>query len=89
MQTVENGGGVPLVAVDSAGAFDRISHSGKVHKLQQTGATAFLIAWLRDYLAGRHLQVTFGGKISAEHPIRAGVPQGSVLGPTPFPTVCC
>ena len=61
-QTVANGGCVFIVAVDIAGDFDRVSHSGIVHKLQQAGATGFLIAWLRDYLAGRHLQVTTGAR---------------------------
>ena len=37
-----------------------------------------------DYLADRHLQVTIGGKISAQHSIRAGVPQGSALVPALF-----
>ena len=82
-QTVANGSSVPVVAVDIVGAFDRVSHSGIVHKLQQAGAMGFLIAWFRDYLAGRT------SKISAVHPIRAGVPQGSVLGPTLVSTVCC
>ena len=89
-QTVANGGTVPVVAVDIAGAFDRVSHSGIVHKIQQAGATGFLIAWLRDYVADRHLQVAMGGgKISTQHSIRAGVPRSSVLGPTLFSAVCC
>ena len=66
-QMVANGGTVLVVAVDIAGAFDRVLHSGIVYRLQQAGATGFLIAWLRDYLADRHLQVTIGGKISAQH----------------------
>ena len=77
-----NGGTVPVIAVDIGGAFDRVSHSGVVHKIQQAGATGFLIAWLRDYVADRNIQVAIGGKISAQHSIRAGDPQGSVLGPT-------
>ena len=32
-QTIANGGTVPVVAVDIAGAFDRVSHSGIVHKV--------------------------------------------------------
>ena len=87
-QMVANGSTVPIVAVDIAGVFDRVSYSGIVHKLQQASATGFLIAWLLDYLVGRHLQVMMGGggggKIPAEHPIRAGVRQGSVLGLTLF-----
>ena len=60
-------------------AFARVWHSGTIHKLQQAGATGFLIAGFRYYLADRHLQVATVGKVSAQYSICAGVPQSSVL----------
>jgi len=78
------GGATRVVAVDIAGAFDRVSHAGVLHKCQQYGITGQLHAWLTDYLADRQIQVTVGGRSSQPHSITAGVPQGSILGPTLF-----
>ena len=73
-RTVASGGCVPIVAVDIAGAFDRVSHCGLIHKVQQAGVRGSLIAWLQDYLTGCHLQVTIGGRISDQYPISVGAP---------------
>ena len=48
------------------------------------GIAGQLRTWLSDYLSGQRLQVVVGGQHSATFPIRAGVPQGSILGPTLF-----
>ena len=45
---------------------------------------AWLSAGSNDYLSTRHLQVTVGGRCSSLFPDRAGVLQGSILGPTLF-----
>ena len=42
-----------VVAVDIAGAFDRVSHAGVIIKAQEAGIGVNLLAWLRDYLNGR------------------------------------
>ena len=78
------GGVVRVIAVDVAGAFDRVSHVGVLHKAQCYGVTGPLLAWLRDYLTDRHLRVAVGGELSCPYPTKAGVPQGSILGPTLF-----
>ena len=83
-QTVADGGCVPVVAVDIAGAFDRVSHVGLVHKIKSMGIGGLLLAWLTNYLHDRKLKVVVGGHTSTSYPIEAGVPQGSVLGPTLF-----
>ena len=74
------GGSVEVLAVDIAGAFDKVFHTGVLHKLRNIGVKGHLLDWLRDYLTGRSLEVVIGGKSSDRYPISAGVPQGSILG---------
>ena len=82
--TVSHGGLVRVLAIDIAGAFDRVSHAGLLHKVASMGIAGQLLTWLSDYLSGRRLQVVVGGQHSAIFPIHAGVPQGSILSPTLF-----
>ena len=78
------GGAARLLAVDIAGAFDRVSHCGVIHKAESCGLRGDLLKWLRSYLSNRRLQALVGGQTSTAYPVWAGVPQGSILGPTLF-----
>ena len=53
-----------VLAVDIAGAFDKVSHTGVLHKLRNIGVKGALLDWRRDYLTGRSLEVVIGGKSS-------------------------
>ena len=81
---VGQGGAARILAVDIAGAFDRVSHVGILYKVRKLGITGTLHSWLSSYLDGRSLQCLVGGQISSLYQISAGVPQGSILGPTLF-----
>ena len=70
-----------VVALDIAGAFDRVWHGGLMEKLRAKGIQGDLLQLLGDYLKGRTLQVVVNGQASESFPVRASVPQGSVLGP--------
>uniref|UniRef100_A0A0P4VTV9 Reverse transcriptase domain-containing protein n=1 Tax=Scylla olivacea TaxID=85551 RepID=A0A0P4VTV9_SCYOL len=70
-----------VVALDIAGAFDRVWHGGLLEKLRAKGIQGDLLQLLGDYLQGRTLQVVVNGQASESLPVRASVPQGSVLGP--------
>ena len=67
------------IALDIAGAFDRLWHAGFIEKIKSFGIEGNLLGLLRDYLQERVLQVVVNGHTSKEHKIQASVPQGSVL----------
>ena len=69
------GGAARVVAVDIAGAFDKVSNPGVIYKAQQYGVSGMLLDWLLD----RSFTVVVVGQISLPHSITAGVPQGSLL----------
>ena len=46
--------------------------------------TNLILFGLISFLSNRRLQVVLDGKSSQEYPVNAGVPQGSILGPTLF-----
>ena len=79
--TLDEGLDTLVVALDIAGAFDRVWHSGLLAKLRAKGVAGSLLRLLEDYLQGRTLRVALNGRISKPARIRASVPQGSVLGP--------
>ena len=69
---------------DVSKAFDRVWHRGLIHKLEAIGIRGSLLLWFRDYLTDRKQAVVVKGSKSTFLNISAGVPQGSVLGPTLF-----
>ena len=81
---VNRGGAVRVLAANIAGAFDKVSHRGVLHKAASYGITGPLLNWLSDYLYDRKLQAVVGGASSEPYKTDAGVPQGSILGPTLF-----
>ncbi|CAB3230818.1 unnamed protein product [Arctia plantaginis] len=70
---------------DVAKAFDKVWHNGLIYKLYTMGVPHRLVLIIRDYLSNRSFRYRVEGSLSSPHPIRAGVPQGSVLSPILFP----
>ena len=62
-------------------AFDTVWHAGLTHRLKSSGQIFGLIF---SFLSNRGLPVALDGNSSQEYPVNGGVPQGSILGPTPF-----
>ena len=78
---LDEGHATVVVALDIAGAFDRVWHGGLMEKLRAKGIQGDLLLLLGDYLQGRTLHVAINGQESDSMPVEASVPQGSVLGP--------
>ena len=55
-----------------------------LHKLKAYGISGQIFCLISSFFSNRPLRVVLDGKSSQEYPVNAGVPQGSVLGPTIF-----
>lgn len=78
---LDQGKTTAVVALDIEGAFDKVWHAALTTKLRAIGVDGALLQLFENYLRDRHLKVIINGRESNPQPIRAGVPQGSCLGP--------
>ena len=72
------------MALDISKAFDRVWHTGLLHKLKSYGISGQIFGIISSFLSNRRLRVVLNGKSLQEYPVNTGVPQGSILGPTLF-----
>ena len=73
-----------VVLCDISKAFDRVWHAGPLHKLQAAGVLGNLLRWFNSYLTNRKQCEVLPGVQSKWNYVRAGVPQGLILGPLLF-----
>ena len=59
-------------------------HEGLLFKLRIIGISGALLKWFTDYLSNRKQEVVLPGVTSELSALKAGVPQGSILGPLLF-----
>ena len=69
---------------DFAKAFDKVTHSELLHKLEYMGEGGCFLQVLVDYLTNRKHYVRIGNYSSTKINITSGVHQGSILGPVLF-----
>ena len=81
---VNDGAMVGAVFIDLSKAFDTISHSKLLQKLEMYGVTGVELAWFSDYLFNRNQRVQYDNFLSSEEKVFCGVPQGSIIGPLLF-----
>ena len=65
-------------------AFDRVWHEGLIDKLTTAGVSDNLLTLFQSFLDNRYQRFLLNGQNSHWEMIKAGVPQGSLLGPLLF-----
>ena len=80
----DRSGATQAVALDISKAFDRVWHAGLLHKLKSYGISGQIFGLVSSFFSNRRLQLVLDVKSLQEYPVNAGVPKGSILGPTLF-----
>ena len=83
-KAIDEGKEVRAIFCDISKVFDRVWHKGLLYKLQTVRITGHFLQWFTDYLNSRKQRVVLPGVFSHWTDLKAGVPQGSILGPLLF-----
>ena len=75
---------IGVIFLDISKAFDTVNHNLLLSKLSNLGLSASTISWFQSYLLNRSHVTRVAHHHSSPGFPSAGVPQGSVLGPTLF-----
>ena len=79
-KALDEGKEVRAIVCDISKAFDRVWHKGLLFKLKSAGVSGSLLTWFSNYLNGRKQRVVLTGVSCSWTSVKAGVPQGSILG---------
>ena len=83
-EALDSGKEESAVFCDISKTFDRVWHAGLLYKLEAGGVTGEVLKWFKRCLSDKRQRVVLSGVSSDWNYIRAGVPQGSILGPLLF-----
>ena len=83
-RTFNKSGATQAVALVISKVFDRVGHAGLLHKLKFYDISCQIFGLISSFFSTRQLQVILEGNSSQEYPVKDGVCQGSILGPTLF-----
>ena len=74
----------PAIALDISKAFGRVFHAGFLHKLKSYGISDQIFSLVSSFFRNSRFRVVLDEKSSQIYQVNAGIPLGSILGPTPF-----
>ncbi len=80
---MDEGDTVDVIYLDFAKAFDSVNHKFLLAKMKSFGIGGVVVRWIESYLSSRVSRVHVGGEHSGAILMHSGVPQVSVIGPTP------
>jgi hypothetical protein len=84
IDAIEEGSQVDAIYTDFSKAFDSVTHTYLIHKLNKVGVHGNILNWCNSYLSNRDFKVVYNGFSSRCLSASSGVPQGSALGPLFF-----
>ena len=84
VSALDRGHKVGVLFIDFRKAFDCVDHIILPEKLKAVGLAGDMWKWINDYLSSLMQGTSVNKSRSDTNPIKAGVPQGSLLGPRLF-----
>ena len=84
LKNIDQGEIVGAIFFDLKKAFDVVNHAILLQKLESYKFDQTALNWVSSYLTNRKQCIVQNNSMSSMQPIKAGVPQGSVLGPVIF-----
>ena len=78
---------IRAVSLDASRVFDTVWHPALLSKLSAYGIQGQLHSWIPEFLHSRRQHVALNRTLSSPLPVKAGVPQDSVLSPHTIPNL--